>query len=289
MIESKNSPWAIRVRGCLFLVAGAAFPVLLNAGDASSWGEIIIQCRKERSPFPLLSQERPEADIAFAYSVQRDAVARLVKGNGDTIVGYKAGLTSNPAQHRFGIKEPLAGVLLASMDRSRNAVIQVAEFQVLMIETEIAFVVGKRIRKPLKSKRSLRRRLRMAVAAIELPDLAFTDMEHLAAVDIAAANVAAAGFLKGSGGVRDGLDDLAGLRVTLEKGGVTVNEGTGSDTLGDPLEAALWLVNASVAQGYTIEPGHILLSGALGKMIPATPGEYRADYGDLGTIRFTIR
>ncbi len=36
-------------------------------------------------------------------------------------------------------------------------------------------------------------------------------------------------------------------------------------------------------------PGQVLLSGAVGGMVPAEPGDYVADYGALGTLRFTVR
>ncbi len=55
------------------------------------------------------------------------------------------------------------------------------------------------------------------------------------------------------------------------------------------LAAALELVNAAVAAGYELRPGQVLLSGAVGAMMPAEPGDYVADYGALGTLRFTVR
>ena len=44
-----------------------------------------------------------------------------------------------------------------------------------------------------------------------------------------------------------------------------------------------------IEQGWTIEPGHILLTGALGKMVPGKTGKYIADYGPLGKIAFEIK
>jgi 2-keto-4-pentenoate hydratase len=67
-----------------------------------------------------------------------------------------------------------------------------------------------------------------------------------------------------------------------------VNQGKGTDALAGQWKAALWLVNTMVKQGWKIEPGHIIITGALGRMVPGKPGNYIADYGNLGTITFEI-
>jgi 2-keto-4-pentenoate hydratase len=59
--------------------------------------------------------------------------------------------------------------------------------------------------------------------------------------------------------------------------------------MGSQWSAALWLVNTMVEQGWTIKRGNVLMTGALGNMIPGKPGRYRADFGALGMIEFEIR
>jgi 2-keto-4-pentenoate hydratase len=44
-----------------------------------------------------------------------------------------------------------------------------------------------------------------------------------------------------------------------------------------------------IEQGWPIEPGNILLTGALGKMLPGKPGKYVADYGSFGKIIFEVK
>jgi 2-keto-4-pentenoate hydratase len=96
-----------------------------------------------------------------------------------------------------------------------------------------------------------------------------------------------AGFIIGVKREVDRLD-LDSLRVVLKRDGETANRGQGKDTLGGQWQAALWLVNTMVKQGWKIEAGHILLTGALGRMVPGKPGKYIADYGSFGSISFTI-
>jgi 2-keto-4-pentenoate hydratase len=68
-----------------------------------------------------------------------------------------------------------------------------------------------------------------------------------------------------------------------------VNRGKGTDALGDQWKAAVWLVNTMVESGWKMEPGHVVITGALGKMIPGRPGKYVADYGGFGKISFEIK
>lgn len=96
-----------------------------------------------------------------------------------------------------------------------------------------------------------------------------------------------AGFIVGSKREVDRLD-VNSLRVVLKRDAEIVNRDQGKDALGGQWQAALWLVNTMVKQGWKIEAGHILLTGALGRMVPGKPGKYIADYGNFGSISFTI-
>jgi 2-keto-4-pentenoate hydratase len=79
------------------------------------------------------------------------------------------------------------------------------------------------------------------------------------------------------------------VTISLSLDGQEVNSGKGTDALGDQWNAALWLINTMIEQGWTMEPGHVVITGALGNMIPGKPGKYLADYGDFGKIVFEIK
>jgi 2-keto-4-pentenoate hydratase len=157
-----------------------------------------------------------------------------------------------------------------------------------MIETEIGFIVGKAITQPLKDVSELQDSIQSIVPVIELPDLGFEDLKKVKAVDIIASNVSASRFIVGQEKELDNID-LNKTTVTLALDGQTINQGKGADALADQWKTALWLVNAIAKQGWEIEPGQILITGVLGKMIPGKQGKYIADYGTLGKIFFEIR
>jgi 2-keto-4-pentenoate hydratase len=59
--------------------------------------------------------------------------------------------------------------------------------------------------------------------------------------------------------------------------------------MGNQWEALYWLINHIIDQGYTIGEGQVLLTGALGEVLPCEPGSYEADFGNVGTVSFTVR
>jgi len=68
------------------------------------------------------------------------------------------------------------------------------------------------------------------------------------------------------------LPPLKDVRVALSRNGVVVSEGRGADVAGDPWQAGFWLANKVVEQGVKIDAGQVLYTGAMGKMVAATNG-----------------
>jgi 2-keto-4-pentenoate hydratase len=225
-------------------------------------------------------------DVNMAYEVQKAYVEKRLSK--EKIAGFKAGLTSEGGQKAFGVDAPLAGVLFESGKLMGDATVDTGMFTQLMLETEIGFVIGKAIPQSLNDVTELQEHINAVMPVIELPDLGFADMKQLKGVDIIAANVAAKQFILGQEKAVDGID-LNAVTVSLFFDGQEVNTGKGTDALGDQWQAALWLVNTMVEQGWKPEPGHIAITGALGKILPGKPGKYVADYGNFGKIAFEIK
>lgn len=257
--------------------AWAAMP-----GDLAN---ILLQAHNNKQPIPVLTVTYKEMDLATAYAVQKSYLDKRLPIEG--LVGFKAGLTTEVAQKRFGVPHAISGILLGSGDYSGAPVINKAAFVMPMIETEIGFVVKKTISVPMKDVDELKQYIGTVMPAIELPDLGFADVKALKGVDLIAANVSAVQFIRGNE-INSEAFDLDQRKVVLRYNGQVVNRGSGHDAMGGQWEAALWLVNQVVSQGWKVEPGHVLLTGALGNMIPGKPGSYEADYGDFGKIVFEI-
>ena len=80
--------------------------------------------------------------------------------------------------------------------------------------------------------------------------------------------------------------------MTLERDGEVIARGRGADALGSPWRALLWLNRALVVEGLSLEPGDIVLTGALGPVSAFSPGEaagrYRVAIEGLGSVTVAI-
>ena len=71
--------------------------------------------------------------------------------------------------------------------------------------------------------------------------------------------------------------------------GDIASTGTGAACLGHPLHAARWLADVQCALGVPLRAGEVIMTGALGPMVPVAEGnEIVADLGALGTVRTRI-
>jgi 2-keto-4-pentenoate hydratase len=245
----------------LALCVCAAHPAL--AEDLS--GEIAAAVRLDRT-YPDVSND---TDAARSYAIQAVVVKDLY---GTKIAGYKAGLTSPITQQRFGIDQPVLGVLPESGRLSSGATLPWVPG--LKIEVEIGFIIG------------VEDQPAAMLPVIELPRLDYADMKQVSLPDIVATNVSAYRFINGPTSVPD--PDVRSYEVSLARDGKELFSAFGLDALGDPLASYAWMVNKIRALRYELKPGMILITGALGRVTDAEPGIYVAHYGPLGELNFRI-
>jgi 2-keto-4-pentenoate hydratase len=85
----------------------------------------------------------------------------------------------------------------------------------------------------------------------------------------------------------DGIDTRL-IGMTLTRNGELIDTGAGAAALGDPVAVVAWLANVLGESGVALEPGHLIMTGALHAAVPMTPGDvFRAEFDRLGPI--TVR
>ena len=227
-----------------------------------------------------------EADIASAYAVQRllteDSVAR-----GRRIVGHKIGLTSPAVQRQLGVDEPDSGVLFTDMQVASGATVATHTLLQPKVEAEIAFILAEDLDGDLSESR-IRAAADVAIPAIEIVNSRVRDWS-ISIVDTIADNGSSALFVLGSEVAASADLDFASRTMQLTQDGVAVSTGRGSDCLGSPLNALRWLARTARDNGSPLRAGHIVLSGALGPMVPVRPGsKYTAQIDTIGSVEVSF-
>ncbi|MET0534271.1 MAG: fumarylacetoacetate hydrolase family protein [Steroidobacter sp.] len=233
--------------------------------------EIVTSWREHRS-LPNIDETLTND---AAYRVQTRSVRTRLQAASPA--GFKAGLTSPTAQARFKTNQAVAGVLFNEGARKSADTLRLSELRGLYVEVELAMRIGKRIDQPLADVSALREHIDGIAPALELPNIDYVDPQAIDIVDLIATNVSSANYIVGDF-VSPELRDPNSVAVRLTCNDQEIMSGTARDALGDQWQSALWLVNTMLKQGWKIEPGQVLLTGALGRAIPASIGRCVAGF-----------
>lgn len=249
--------------------------------------EVLFQSYKACKPVPLPSAAIPNLSVAQAYEIQKQFVAKLIT-DGAIVAGYKAGLTSAPAQKKFKAPGPVTGILLKNMQISDGKVLS-KPFTKMMLEVEIGYRLNQDIKAPTTPE-TVNTLVDAIMPAVEVPDLNFATFKGLAFTDIIADNVGARAFILGNPQTIDKVDPngVTGQLFMNEKAlGPAV---PGRAALGDQWKALSWSLNNVLANGGEIKRGMVVITGSLGRMYPGKSGNYKAVYtGGLDNLSFTIK
>jgi len=211
----------------------------------------------------------------------------LLLADGDRIVGHKVGLTSKPMQRLIGMDSPDYGPVLASTVYASGAEVSMSRFIQPKIEAEIVFVLGAPLRGPGVSVLDAARAVAGVAAAVEIVDSRIEDW-RIALADTVA-DLASNGAVATSGHLVPLSDvDPRTVGMVLSRNGSVIDTGAGAAALGDPLLVVAWLANTLGAAGVALEPGHLIMTGALHAAVPMTAGDvFRAEFDTLGAV--TVR
>ncbi len=254
--------------------------------NAQAKARALYDARRTRVPIPPFTDADPALGMADGYAIQRELIDLLL-ADGDRIVGHKVGLTSKPMQQMVGVDSPDYGPVLASTVYRDGDTIPVSRFIAPKVEAEIVFVLGERLMGPGVTVTQAHAAIAGAVAAMEIVDSRIADWRIKLADTVA--DLASNGAMATSSRVVPITDfDSRLVGMTLTRNGELVDTGAGAAALGDPVAVVAWLANVLGADGVALEPGHLIMTGALHAAVPMTPGDvFRAEFDRLGPI--TVR
>ena len=226
----------------------------------------------------------PGSTIDDGYVVQQQVLAATRAGQRQ--VGRKIGLTSRAVQTQMGVDTPDFGVLYAEMAVGDAEPIPNTMLMQPRIEAEVAFVLGRDLPDRPVIASDVLRATDFVVAAIEIVDSRIRDWS-ISIVDTVADNASSGMFVLGGSPRRlDAIDDLRTSAMSLTCDGEEMSSGTGAACLGHPVNAVVWLANAVAERGVPLRAGEVILSGALGPLVPVERGStYVASIEGLGSVR----
>lgn len=216
-----------------------------------------------------------------AYAVQALLLDERVSAD-NPLVGRKVGLTSAVVQKQLGVDQPDFGNLLADMEVGSDSIIDMERLIRPKVEAEIAFILGRDVDDVDRA--SVLAAIDWVAPALEIVDSRIRDWQ-ISLFDTVADNASSGLFLLGS--ERVALDDvnLLDARMSMTADGEPVSSGRGSDCLGDPLNALVWVARVAADQGRPLRAGEVVLSGALGPMVALTEGSVIAvTISGVGTV-----
>ncbi|MEV8544789.1 fumarylacetoacetate hydrolase family protein [Streptomyces sp. NPDC051572] len=247
----------------------------------------LTRAARDRRPCAPVRDLLGATDISLAYAVQQRIVADRIAA-GARVVGRKIGLTSASVQRQVGVDRPDFGVLLADMDVSALPAVPSGRLLQPRVEAEIAFVLAADLDQDDLDIAGVRSAVAHAVAALEIVDSRVADWD-IAITDTVADNASSGLFVLGGERVELKAFEPRDVTMRLYADGKLASEGDGTACLGDPLAALLWLARTAREFGDPLRAGQVVLSGALGPLVPTPPGTtVRAEMSGLGTVSATF-
>ena len=228
-----------------------------------------------------------DISIEDAYYIQQRMLSRRLE-NGEKVIGKKIGVTSKPVMNLLGVHQPDFGYLLDGMVYNEGESIEMSTLIQPKAEGEIAFMLKKDLQGPGVTAADVLAATEGVMACFEIVDSRITDWK-IKIQDTVADNASCGVFVLGDQLVDINDIDLGLCGMVLEKNGEIVVTGAGAATMGHPVNAMVWLANTLGKLGITLKAGDIVLSGAMGAMVPVVKGDnLRMTIGGLGgcSVRF---
>ncbi|GKY90155.1 2-keto-4-pentenoate hydratase [Sinisalibacter aestuarii] len=224
-------------------------------------------------------------DVEAAYAVQEINTRRLLGNEERVLSGRKIGLTSKSVQAQLGVGQPDFGMLYDDMEVMDGEEIAWSRCQQPKVEAEVAFVMAAPLTGAHIKMIDLIASIGFVLPAIEVVGSRIAGWD-ISLADTIADNASSGLYVLGQSPRRPADFDMRLCGMVMLRNNEPVSTGAGAACMGSPLNATLWLARKMAAAGNPLGPGDVVLSGALGPMVDAAPGDvFEARINGLGSVR----
>jgi len=259
--------------------AGRGAPVAASLSEAADR----LFAAAEGLPCDPVRDLLPAGDLDAAYAVQDINTERALAA-GRRLVGRKIGLTAPAVQRQLGVDQPDFGMLFADMAAGEGLPIAPNRVMQPKIEAEIALILDRDLDHEFPTVADVIRATAYAVPAFEVVGSRIKNWD-IWITDTIADNASSGLFVLGGPARQLAGLDLRGTTMVMCRDAIVVSDGSGAACLGHPLNAAAWLAGEMSRRGRPLRAGDVVLTGALGSMVPVSPGNrFVAEIGGLGRV-----
>ncbi len=196
-------------------------------------------------------------------------------------------------QRMFGVDSPDFALVFESTVYPDGTEISAGAFIQPKIEAGIVFVMGSRLRGPGVTAADARAAVAGVGASVEIVDSRIVDwriVDWRIKLADTVADLASSGAVARSNRLVSLSDvDTRLVGMVLSRNGELVDTGAGAAALGDPVDVVAWLADTLGDSGVALEPGQLIMTGALHSAVPMAAGEtYVAGFDRLGSITVHI-